>query len=456
MTRRGRFRRAPGQTFDLAFDVDEPRDPATGRWTVTDHSLKLQRDIKAVLAGAGDYRKQLAGGIESWHYRLYHPRVAVLHDNETGKVVGHVVYEHHSPTYREVQLHDVRVDKSVRGQGGGAALIEHMKDVARAGYYTKGGKHRKLGLSVSNILESARGFYAKTGAHLNEWTSQGEWELAFEAADIDLARPASDWRRAPAQTSPYGRQTVTKHVVVPKPDTDATVRSIAKVLLSSRRTRGISEDTRTEVERLRSLMKPYGIQTTAIRMALGLTRTEGGSYRGTAHSPNARLRGYAAKLEGGVRDVRDQEVYFRASYLANAAQRLQKALNEGKTQREALAQEKVYYLAHERARRGRLESAAQVQTAGGLFGQPDQRGTLVGWYLNPLLNNEVECQQADGHNFYVEEGTVIGLPGSVHQNCGCYAGPPHQGAGLVDDVLGNVVRFTKSRPKFKLRSKRTA
>lgn len=281
--------------------------------------------------------------------------------------------------------------------------------------------------------------------------------MPLRTIDYDLARSARhDWVKAPAQTSPYGQRKVERHYQPPKIDNDKTVRSIAKVLQLSRRTRGLSADTAAEIEALRQLLKPYGIKTDAIQIAISLTRTDSGTYRGTAHAPNARLAGHAARLTGRVRDVRDAEIYFRAAYLANAAERMQRSLNAGATQQEALRREKVYYLAHERARRGRLDSAAQVQTAADLFGQADGRGTLVGWYLNPLLHNEVECRTASGHNFYAEEGTVIGLPGSVHANCGCYAGQPHQGASLVDDVLGNVVRFTKSQPKFKLRKARTA
>lgn len=247
-----------------------------------------------------------------------------------------------------------------------------------------------------------------------------------------------------------------KHKVLPPVDEDQTVRYIAQLLASTGRFTRTPSDFRNESEGIASILHPYGIRRTAVRMALGLTHTKGGTRRGTAHVPNARLAEHGASTEGTVREVRDAEVFFRAAYIANAAQRMQRAMNEGATQREALRREAPYYAQHEQARAGRLRAAAQVQTAAKVVGWPDERGTLVGWYLNPLLHNEVECKVANGNNFYAEEGTVIGLPGSVHNRCGCYAGPPISGAGLVNDALANVVKLSRSKPKFKLREGRTA
>lgn len=247
-----------------------------------------------------------------------------------------------------------------------------------------------------------------------------------------------------------------KHLLTPQVDHDTTVRAIAKVMLASARLHRVPSDFNRELNAIAHLLAPYDIGTRAIRMALGLTHTEGGYRRGTAHAPNARLSEHGATLEGQVRDVRDAEVYYRAAYVANAAQRMQAAMKAGASQAEALRQEAPYYQFHEQARAQRLRSAAQVQSAARLVGQFDGRGTLVGWYLNPLLNNEVECIAANGHNFYAEEGTMIGLPGSVHNRCGCYAGQPIQGATLVNDALQNVVKFSRSRPKFKLKERRVA
>lgn len=263
---------------------------------------------------------------------------------------------------------------------------------------------------------------------------------------INLASPGVKRRERP-----------TVKVPIPVPvDSDSTVRHIADVLKASSRFHRVPSDFGTEARAVAHLLAPYGVRTTAVRMALGLTHKEGGGRRGTAHAPNARLAEHGATLEGKVREVRDHDIYFRAAYIANAAHRMQRSMNQGATQVEALRREAPYYRMHEEARRGRLRAAAQVQTAAKMYGQPDDRGTLVGWYLNPLLKNEVECITANGRNFYAEEGTTIGLPGSVHNRCGCYAGPPHSGAGLVNDALQNVVKLQRSRPKFKLKGRRTA
>lgn len=273
--------------------------------------------------------------------------------------------------------------------------------------------------------------------------SRGRMRPAPRVEDIDLARPV---RVRPE----------VKHVVPPPVDSDATVRAIADILASSARFERLPGDFGQEVAGLEHLLAPYGIKRTAIRMALGLAYKEGGGQRGTAHTPNAILRHHHVTLTGQIRKVRDSEVFYRAAYLANAAHRLQRAMNGGANQRAALRQERVYYRMHEEARRGRLKAVAQVERAGQMFGEWNGTGTLLGWYLNPLLHNEVECITANGNNFYMEAGTVIGLPGSVHNRCGCYAGPPHQGAPLVDDVLKNVVAFKRSRPRFKLKERHTA
>lgn len=252
------------------------------------------------------------------------------------------------------------------------------------------------------------------------------------------------------------RKPQAKHRVLPRVDADETVDAIARILSTSARYKRTSEDFASEVLGLEHLLEPFGIKRTAIRMALGLTYKEGGGQRGTAHSPNAILKHHMAALKGDVRRIRDHEVFYRAAYLANAAHRLQRSMNSGASQRQALRQERAYYHLHEEARKGRLHAAAQVQRAADLFGIPDDRGTLIGWYLNPLLHNEVECITANGNNFYAEEGTVIGLPGSVHNRCGCYAGPPIEGAGMVNDAVKKIAVFTRSRPKFKLKGRKTA
>lgn len=259
-------------------------------------------------------------------------------------------------------------------------------------------------------------------------------------AAYDLANPAA------VPTSPPKAKLRVRAAQSP----ETTVRSIAKVFLASRRGRSLS--AREEALVLRRLLKPHGVELPAILAALAMTQTEAGDYRGTANAPNARLDAFGlTKAEGAVARVRDNEVQFRASYVANAAQRMQDAIDAGSTTDEASVAERRYYDQHERARRARLDAAAQVQSTAVMFGSDDGTGVLVGWYLNPFLNNDAECVAADGHNFYAEEGTAIGFPGSVHLNCGCYAGQPHYGATLVNEALGNVSRIHGTTAKFKIR-----
>lgn len=227
------------------------------------------------------------------------------------------------------------------------------------------------------------------------------------------------------------------HAVQPPPDADQTTRDIAVVLAAG----GTFVATTAG---LQTLLAPLGISKDAIQAALGLAN------RGSGHRPNARLAGTGLRTaEGSIKTARDSELFYRASYVLHASERLERSLRRGATIRTALADESLNYRRHEQAREGRMKTAARVYTAAGLW------GNLLGWYLNPLLNNDPECIAANGHNFYADEGTVIGLPGSVHPNCGCTAGPPIEGASLVNQVLANVVRLAPAR-KHHLRVRKGA
>ena len=253
---------------------------------------------------------------------------------------------------------------------------------------------------------------------------------------------------APARTT----QTVEARKTPEQANTDETIQHVAEVLAGAAATYAAFEG---EVAALKSLLGPFQISEDAIRGVLGLIRRPNGRFRGTAHLPNAIRAEFALPdLSSMIRRVKAHELFMRAAYVVNAAIRVQHEVGSGETLAEALSHERRWYAAHEHARRGRLEAVAQVQYAADTFGWREERGTLVGWYLNPLLNNDPECIAANGHNFYAEEGTVIGLPGSVHNNCGCYAGPPILGAGLVNDAVGNLAILHHHRPKYKLKNKR--
>jgi hypothetical protein len=133
----------------------------------------------------------------------------------------------------------------------------------------------------------------------------------------------------------------------------------------------------------------------------------------------------------------------------NASKRIESDVKAGKPLPQALAKEKKVFKTHETARRGRMGAAANAARAANLYGD------ILGWYLNPLLNNEIECVTANGHNFSASQGTVIGYPGAVHPRCGCTAGPPILGAGMVNDALKESSQVIFQAPR-KYRLKRTA
>lgn len=194
---------------------------------------------------------------------------------------------------------------------------------------------------------------------------------------------------------------------------DAATKAVAKILQ-----RGASIGLTA-----RAVRHVLGVSTLSVTAALGLAGT------GTVHRPNARLRGVeGARTHGVVRDVRDNELYFRAAYIVAASQRLDADLKKKLPLRQALAKEKPFQRAHEKARRNRQETATQIQQQSKLW------GPLLGWYRDPLSeNSESECRDANGHNFYAAEGTIIGWPGSVHPHCHCKAGPPFPDGGMVND-----------------------
>lgn len=243
--------------------------------------------------------------------------------------------------------------------------------------------------------------------------------------EIALANPPQD------DYSPQINQTTqTVHEVAPPPEDDAIVAAIITVLLAG-------YAAKRTLFALTDILAPFGITQEAISAAFVLSK------RGTVALPNA-PRDIAPGIK--LRGERTKEVAFRAAYIMNASKRIQADLSKHKPIKVALAEESLNYRRHESARKGRLSAAARVQESA------DRFGPLLGWYLNPLLNNEIECITANGHNFYADEGTLIGLPGAVHPNCGCKAGPPIAGAGLVNDAVSAIIRHVPAKRLVRLRS----
>jgi hypothetical protein len=222
-------------------------------------------------------------------------------------------------------------------------------------------------------------------------------------------------------------QPANTHAVQPPPQTSTLVRNVAIILASYASIAAMAEG----IEVL------TGASRSVLVAAIGLTQ------RGSAARPRPRMAAhglhYASESAQLARDAADDDLYFRAAYVLSATQRMQEAIGGGKTLPEAVADEARWQAAHEAARRGRLDAAAKVAAAA------TKHGNLLGWYLDPDLNNEIECILASGNNFYADRGTVIGLPGSVHPRCGCHAGAPHEAGGMVDDAVAPVLTSAPAR-----------
>jgi hypothetical protein len=223
----------------------------------------------------------------------------------------------------------------------------------------------------------------------------------------DLAQPYYGLSEDPQATA----------TVAPPPETDETVQHIVEILLAA-----------YALDKTAKLMAGVvpGIPENIFAAAIA---NSGGMKGHTAHARLNRL-----ELEPGIgadiaKAAARREIYYRAAYILNAAHRIHDDVRSGVKVERALKSEREIFRSHEAARNGRMLAAERVGVAAQQF------GPLLGWYLNPLLNNERECIAANGHNFRADQGTVIGLPGSVHPNCGCTAGPPIEGAGMVNAAI---------------------
>lgn len=227
--------------------------------------------------------------------------------------------------------------------------------------------------------------------------------------------------------------------VPPPPSEDTLVRQVAAILAA-----GLALNV--AAEGIAALLK---LPVAPVAAVLRLTR------RSSAHRPRTRFAPHGvhgsaeadATARRMLRATADADLYFRAAYVANASRRLAAKLDAGADLRAAVAAEARFAQMHEKARATRAAVAADVGRKAARF------GPLLGWYLNPLLHNEVECITADGHNFHAERGTVIGWPGAVHAGCGCTAGPPHLGAGMVNDAIrrSRLVRLAAPTRVYRLR-----
>lgn len=251
----------------------------------------------------------------------------------------------------------------------------------------------------------------------------------------DLATTVNTNKLYPAQRTNAPAQPVVQQ---PPPDDSALVSAIAAIL--------VAKITMKVMKfRLLALLEPYGITADAVLPVLGLTLD---TLKAFGPKNELRIAKTAAEHVGvdPLGRASAANIYYASAYLLHGSYRVQKSINAGKPVREAINIESSYYRAHRKASDDRTRAINRVKLAA------DMHGNLLGWYLNPLLNNEYECIVANGNNFEADKGTVIGYPGTVHANCGCTAGPPHPEGQMVNDLLGNVVRWGTVKKLRKLRS----
>lgn len=233
-------------------------------------------------------------------------------------------------------------------------------------------------------------------------------------------------------TAPYytaGTQDLGPHTLQAPPSDSTLNQRVAEILISA-------VSVYAAAKLIEKLLRPYHVSVDAILPVLRI------AMRGTKHKPRARMGEVDRKRPEAelVRSAANEDLYYRAAYVVNASQRVQRATDRKEKPRTAiLAEESLNYRKHESARNQRARAARRTALAGQLF------GPILGWYLNPLLNNEIECITANGNNFRSTDVPGIGLPGAVHANCGCYAGPPHANGQWVDDVIDSLVKRGKLR-----------
>lgn len=233
------------------------------------------------------------------------------------------------------------------------------------------------------------------------------------------------------------------HTIQPPPSDNKLNQQIAEILLTA-------ATIYIAAKLIEKLLRPFGIGADAILAAVKI------SSRGTSHKQRAKFKAngidYRAPHASLVRQTANEDLYYRAAYVVQASHRLQQQMNANNETTPAsvkLAAESLNYRRHEVARGARMQAAMKVTRAAQLFGD------VLGWHLNPALNNERECIAANGNNFRIDEIPLIGAPGMVHVGCGCVAGPPHEAppARWVDQAVASHVTLGARAPLLKLKRK---
>jgi hypothetical protein len=187
-----------------------------------------------------------------------------------------------------------------------------------------------------------------------------------------------------------------------QPDT-TTLAALVVILMGN-------QPVRVSAPPIGALLGPLGISLASVTAALELLTPH---LRHELDTEPASAAGWVARTANPR----------RAAYLVNAARRIEQAVREGTSIREAVAQERRYLVQHLAAERGRKDAAAQVDAMAAIH------GTTLGWYSRLDDHVSAGCRGMHGRNFSVVTPPVVegrpSYPGAVHPSCRCKAGAPH-------------------------------
>jgi hypothetical protein len=187
-----------------------------------------------------------------------------------------------------------------------------------------------------------------------------------------------------------------------QPDT-TTLAALVVILMGN-------QPVRVSAPPIGALLGPLGISLASVTAALELLTPH---LRHELDTEPASAAGWVARTANPR----------RAAYLVNAAKRIEQAVREGTSIREAVAQERRYLVQHLAAERGRKDAAAQVDAMAAIH------GTTLGWYSRLDDHTSAGCRAAHGSNFSAINPPIVegrpSFPGAVHPSCRCKAGAPH-------------------------------
>lgn len=126
-----------------------------------------------------------------------------------------------------------------------------------------------------------------------------------------------------------------------------------------------------------------------------------------------------SRTDGAARVTASKERLFRATYLLNAAKRINNWFREGIVPTEIVRRERRHFEAHRQAQARRRKVAREIDAVAARY------GSELGWYAKMDSRTSAECRWANGRNFRVDRRPPIGYPGTVHPNCRCVPGKPH-------------------------------